>query len=119
MLVNALLSVSCFAGLISAAPNAGLVAPRATNTSSSSNAVCTGNTADDRSVWCDYDTSTNYYETGPDTGVTVEYWFDIQNVTLSPNGIERTYLTVNGSVPGPTVEAKWSVHDSEIISSVL
>lgn len=107
MLVNALLWSLPFAGLVFAVPNAGAVVPRATNTSSTAAAVCTGNTADDRSVWCDYDTSTNYYDTGPDTGVTVEYWFDIQNVTLSPNGVERTYLTVNGSVPGPTVEANW------------
>ena len=35
-------------------------------------AVCEGNTAADRSVWCDYSIDTNWYEEAPDTGVTVE-----------------------------------------------
>lgn len=33
------------------------------------------NSAEDRSCWGDYDISTNYYETVPDTGVTVEVCF--------------------------------------------
>lgn len=99
MLILNLFSLSFLAALVLAAPNQGDVAVR--------QSACTGNTADDRSTWCDYDTSTNYYDEGPDTGVTVEYWFDIQNVTLAPNGVERTYLTVNGSLPGPTIIANW------------
>ncbi|KUJ17361.1 laccase [Mollisia scopiformis] len=67
---------------------------------------CT-NSATDRSCWGDYDLSTNYYETVPDTGVTREYWFDIQNGTASPDGYERLVLTVNGSFPGPTIIAGW------------
>jgi hypothetical protein len=67
---------------------------------------CT-NSADDRSCWGDYDISTNYYDTVPDTGVTREYWFDIQNGTASPDGVERVVLTVNGSFPGPTIIADW------------
>lgn len=62
--------------------------------------VCSGNTASDRSVWCDYDISTNYYDVVPDTGVTVEYWFELTNITASPDGYARTVLTVNGSIPG-------------------
>jgi FtsP/CotA-like multicopper oxidase with cupredoxin domain len=69
--------------------------------------VCSGNTASNRSVWCDYDTTTNYYDEVPDTGVTVEYWFELTNVTASPDGYARTVLTVNGSIPGPTIEANW------------
>lgn len=69
--------------------------------------VCSGNTASNRSAWCNYDISTNYYDVVPDTGVTVEYWFELQNVTASPDGYERTVLTVNGSIPGPTIEANW------------
>lgn len=77
--------------------------PRAsTNTS-----VCAGNSADDRSVWCDYSTSTNYYDEAPDTGVTVEYYFELTNITASPDGVSRDVLTVNGSIPGPTIEANW------------
>ncbi|KAF2160971.1 multicopper oxidase [Zasmidium cellare ATCC 36951] len=77
--------------------------PRQSNETS----VCSGNTADDRSVWCDYDLSTNYYEDVPNTGVTKEYWFEITNSTLAPDGVDRVVLSVNGSVPGPTIEANW------------
>lgn len=37
-------------------------------------ATCDGNTASTRSQWCDYDLSTDWYNTVPDTGVTREYW---------------------------------------------
>lgn len=69
--------------------------------------ACSGNTADDRSVWCDYDISTDYYLEGPDTGNVVEYWFELQNVTVCPDGTCRQALTVNGSIPGPTIIADW------------
>lgn len=65
------------------------------------------NSASDRSCWGDYDLSTNYYDVVPDTGVTREYWFSIENGTAAPDGIERIVLTVNGSVPGPTIIADW------------
>ncbi|GAP90347.1 putative multicopper oxidase [Rosellinia necatrix] len=67
---------------------------------------CT-NSAEDRSCWGDYDLSTNWYEEVPDTGVTREYWFDIVNTTAAPDGVERIILSVNGSVPGPTIIADW------------
>jgi FtsP/CotA-like multicopper oxidase with cupredoxin domain len=69
--------------------------------------ACTGNDASDRSVWCDYDTDTNYYDEVPDTGVTVEYWFELQNITTAPDGVSRNALTVNGTFPGPTIQANW------------
>ena len=65
------------------------------------------NSAEDRSCWGDYDISTNYYDTVPDTGVIREYWFNIENITAAPDGIERVVLAVNGSVPGPTIIADW------------
>ncbi|KAF2495700.1 laccase Lcc4 [Lophium mytilinum] len=77
------------------------------STASAAVATCDGNTASDRSVWCDYDTSTNYYTDGPTTGVTVEYWLEVTNTTLAPDGFERIVLAVNGTVPGPTIEANW------------
>lgn len=40
-------------------------------------AACDGNTATTRSTWCDYDLTTDYYNTVPDTGVTREYWVRI------------------------------------------
>ncbi|KAK0664067.1 Laccase-2 [Lasiodiplodia hormozganensis] len=86
----------------------GLAAPQAaSSTSSASASACTGNTANDRSTWCDYDLQTDWYTEVPDTGVTVEYWFEVTNTTVSPDGIERIGLAVNGSIPGPTIEANW------------
>lgn len=41
-------------------------------TSSAAESACTGNTASDRTTWCDYSIDTNYYDEVPDTGVTVE-----------------------------------------------
>ncbi|KAF2807959.1 laccase Lcc4 [Mytilinidion resinicola] len=82
-------------------------AATAVSTASAAVATCDGNTASDRSVWCDYDTSTNYYTDGPTTGVTVEYWLEVTNTTLAPDGFERIVLAVNGTVPGPTIEANW------------
>jgi hypothetical protein len=67
---------------------------------------CT-NSASDRSCWGDYDISTNYYDEVPDTGVTREYWFNVQNGTAAPDGVDRIVLTVNGSIPGPTIIADW------------
>ncbi|KAF2478037.1 laccase-1 [Lindgomyces ingoldianus] len=75
--------------------------------SSTATSVCSGNTASDRSVWCNYSIDTDYYTGGPDTGVTVEYWLEVTNVTLAPDGVERIVLAVNGTVPGPTLEANW------------
>ncbi|KAK5135794.1 hypothetical protein LTR08_004620 [Meristemomyces frigidus] len=43
----------------------------------------------------------------PITCVTREYSFDITNTTLSPDGIERPVLVVNGQMPGPLIEANW------------
>ena len=34
--------------------------------------ICGGNTAEDRSTWCDYSIDTDWYLEAPDTGVTVE-----------------------------------------------
>ncbi|KAJ0108421.1 uncharacterized protein J7T55_005398 [Diaporthe amygdali] len=65
------------------------------------------NSASDRSCWGDYDITTNYYDTAPDTGVTREYWFNVENTTAAPDGIERIVLAINGSVPGPTIIADW------------
>lgn len=81
--------------------------PRVDSSSSANTSICAGNSASDRSVWCDYSTSTNYYDEVPDTGRTIEYWLELTNITAAPDGIERIVLAVNGSVPGPTIEANW------------
>ncbi|KAF2661805.1 multicopper oxidase [Lophiostoma macrostomum CBS 122681] len=78
-----------------------------TDTPLTPRATCDGNDASDRSVWCDYSLDTDYYAGGPDTGVTKEYWLEVTNTTLAPDGVERIVLAVNGTVPGPTIEANW------------
>ena len=57
----------CLVAAVAAIP-----APQADTTTTAAASVCTGNTASDRSVWCDYSTDTDYYAEVPDTGVTVE-----------------------------------------------
>lgn len=75
--------------------------------SSVSAAPCSGNTASTRSTWCDYSISTDYTSTAPTTGVTREYYFDIQQVTIAPDGVSRTAYAINGTIPGPTIIADW------------
>ena len=36
-----------------------------------------------------------------------QYWLEVTNVTLALDGYERVVLTVNGTVPGPTIYADW------------
>lgn len=61
------------------------------------------NTATSRSCWGEYDIDTNYYTTLPDTGVTREYWLSVESVDCAPDGVNRTCMTFNGTVPGPTI----------------
>ncbi|EEA21273.1 hypothetical protein TMatcc_009325 [Talaromyces marneffei ATCC 18224] len=82
---------------------------------------CSGNTAKDRTKWCNYDINTDYYNEVPDTGVTQEYWFEIREEILAPDGIPRYTQVINGSVPGPTIHANWGdevvVHVTNQLSS--
>lgn len=66
------------------------------------------NSAADRTLWTEgFDISTNYYEKVPDTGVIREYWFNVENTTAAPDGVEVPVQLVNGSFPGPTIIADW------------
>ncbi|KAK0734746.1 laccase precursor [Lasiosphaeria miniovina] len=65
------------------------------------------NTATSRSCWGDYSIDTNYYDETPDTGNTVEYWLSVEEGLCSPDGYQRTCMTFNGTVPGPTIFADW------------
>jgi len=68
---------------------------------------CAGNTATTRSTWCDYSITTDYTTEAPDTGVIREYYFDLVQTTIAPDGVQRIAYTVNGSIPGPTIIADW------------
>lgn len=43
----------------------------------------------------------------PDTGVTRHYDFTISRGLLSPDGVLRDVMFVNGQFPGPVIEANW------------
>lgn len=74
---------------------------------SSKSKGCSGNTAKTRSKWCDYDIHTDYDSVVPYTGVTREYTFNIDDVTVAPDGFSRPAMAINGQIPGPTVYADW------------
>ncbi|KAI0974207.1 multicopper oxidase [Xylaria arbuscula] len=88
--------------LVAAAPSTELP-----NLSPRQNATCDFDSVTAPSCWGNYSLSTNWYEEAPDTGVIREYWFDIVNKTLAPDGFDRITLSINGSIPGPTIEADW------------
>ncbi|RDW63077.1 uncharacterized protein DSM5745_10188 [Aspergillus mulundensis] len=80
----------------------------ATSTPPKSNhTICKGNTATTRQQWCTYDINTDYTTIVPDTGKTREYYFNLEQITAAPDGRERFALAINGSIPGPTIEANW------------
>ncbi|KAJ5780623.1 hypothetical protein N7457_005783 [Penicillium paradoxum] len=69
--------------------------------------ACKGNTPSTRHQWCKHNLYTDYTATTPDTGVTQEFWLNIDQATLAPDGRPRWGLTINGSLPGPTLEVNW------------
>lgn len=74
--------------------------------SATSSSYCQ-NGPDTRACWGEYDINTNYYDTVPNTGVTREFWLELVNTTASPDGYEMGVLTVNGTIPGPTLVVDW------------
>ena len=91
------------------------------------------NTATSRGCWGNFSVDTNFYEETPNTGVTLEYWLNVQNTTLAPDarsqsrprgfwqtsdneqGIERLTLNFNGSIPGPLITANWGDNCNDTI----
>ncbi|KAK8116708.1 laccase-1 [Apiospora kogelbergensis] len=69
--------------------------------------ACEGNTPETRSSWCDYSINTDYSVEVPDTGVTREYYLDLTEVEVAPDGISRFAMAINGTIPGPTLHADW------------
>ncbi|KFA51000.1 hypothetical protein S40293_07285 [Stachybotrys chartarum IBT 40293] len=86
-------------------------------------AACDGNTASTRSEWCDYSIDTDWWTEAVDTGVTREYWLELTDVTVSPDGVSRSAMAVNGTIPGPTLFADWgdtvTVHVTNSLSTSL
>ncbi|CAM1511320.1 Fc.00g088330.m01.CDS01 [Cosmosporella sp. VM-42] len=69
--------------------------------------ACPGNTPDTRDQWCDLDIHTDYENVVPDTGVVREFWLEVTEVTVSPDGFARYGQAVNGTIPGPTLVVDW------------
>ncbi|KAM7189733.1 laccase-2 [Rhypophila sp. PSN 637] len=65
------------------------------------------NTPTSRNCWGDFSIDTNYYDVTPNTGRTVEYWLSVQQGPCAPDGVQRTCMTFNGTIPGPTLFADW------------
>ncbi|KAF1831408.1 laccase-1 precursor [Decorospora gaudefroyi] len=98
MLLYGALGVAAFAGCATSFPFASNLMPRA---------ACNGNTLSTRSEWCDYSINSDPADAIPDTGVTREYWLELTDVTVAPDGVYRSAMAVNGSIPGPTLMADW------------
>lgn len=75
--------------------------------SSTAPVPCAGNTPQTRTTWCNYTISTDYESVVLDTGVTREYWLDIDSIQATPDGVSRHVVAVNGTIPGPTLTADW------------
>lgn len=41
------------------------------------------------------------------TGVTREFWLEVVNTTLAPDGFLRPTMSFNGTLPGPAITADW------------
>ncbi|KAF2996178.1 hypothetical protein G7054_g1114 [Neopestalotiopsis clavispora] len=66
------------------------------------------NSATARSCWSDgFDINTDFYLETPETGVTREYWLSIESANCAPDGVDRTCMTFNGTVPGPLITGDW------------
>ena len=57
--------------------------------------------------YCGADVATNSHSFVPKTCRTVHYDFYITETVISPDGIPKPALLVNGQMPGPTIEANW------------
>ncbi|KAK7512451.1 Cupredoxin [Phyllosticta citriasiana] len=49
----------------------------------------------------------NPYTDMPDTGVTRYYEFTVSYLNISPDGVDKAGLVINGQYPGPLIEANW------------
>lgn len=66
------------------------------------------NSPQHRGCWSyPYNINTDTTKSWPTTGNTVKYTLTVTNTTLSPQGVPKQMLVVNGQYPGPTITANW------------
>lgn len=68
---------------------------------------CDGQPGDDPDSFCGYTVHDDNYKVTPKTCRTREYFFEVSNTTIAPDGVERIGLVINGQMPGPLIEANW------------
>lgn len=51
--------------------------------------------------------NTDPYKDPPSTGMTRFYDFHVSKQVISPDGVNRSAIVINGAFPGPTIEANW------------
>lgn len=68
---------------------------------------CEGQPGSDPEKWCGYTIHDDWYEVTPKTCKTREYWWTLTAESVSPDGVPRLGMLVNGQLPGPKVEANW------------
>ncbi|CAE7032522.1 hypothetical protein CFE70_004627 [Pyrenophora teres f. teres 0-1] len=103
MLLLGIIGIAAFTGYASASP----FSPSPFTSDLKPRAACSGNTATTRSQWCDFSISDDPTSKIPDTGVTREFWLELTDVIVSPDGVSRSAMAVNGSIPGPTLIVDW------------
>lgn len=108
------LAAISYSALVAAAPHG-----RPFDLTSRQSDSCEFDSATAPNCWGDFSLSTNWYDEAPDTGVVREYWFELVNSTLAPDGVPRMSLTVNGSIPGPTIEADWGDTIGRLTTAVV
>lgn len=68
---------------------------------------CEGQPGNDPDSFCGYTVHDDSYKVTPKTCRTREYFLEISNTTVAPDGVPRIGLTINGQMPGPLIEASW------------
>ncbi|KAF8244372.1 hypothetical protein K440DRAFT_558924 [Wilcoxina mikolae CBS 423.85] len=66
--------------------------------------------------WDFFGIETDYEQRWP-RGVLREYWLNVTYTTISPDGVERIGQVVNGTYPGPLLEANWGDTLSELYTA--
>lgn len=102
-----MLSATILSSLGALFSSVALAAPAGDASVLSQRQQCEFDSANSPDCWGDYSLSTNWYEEAPDTGVVREYWFEVAEHTAAPDGVERIVMSINGSIPGPTIYADW------------
>jgi len=102
MLLDTLFSSCLVFGLA-----AGYAVPSSKSASSGPTTCTNGPTS--RGCWDEkYSIATDSEESWPTTNKIVKYALEITNITISPDGVPRQSLVINGQYPGPVLYASES-----------